>query len=216
MTTQLQDGLSYQGEVFDVREGLFSPDEHGLHPGNDSSACWRGWQAHYEIRDGQLLLTTLLLAQPMQFLEFDDAGNEISKPPRYPALNGVEAVRLSGHMDSSWAFEDVDLPLDYSGTLTLCRLPRHLDVPDYWEARDNPDLDDFEHVVQLTLDKGRVTGEVLVREPVDPVAEEDDLLLFAPVDIDALPEPDPIPSTAEERSLEDLFNDFLLPGDEDK
>lgn len=214
MTTQLQSGLSYQGLAFDVLEGLFSPQQHGLFPGSDSSGCWRGWFASYAIRDGILLLACLTLAEPEQFLELDEQGNDISKPARYSPLNGVEAVRLRGRIDGSWEFEDVDLPLDYTGTLTLCRLPRHTDVPEYWEARDNPDLDDYEHVLQLTLDKGRVIAEQIVREPL-ATAEGNDA-----------PPPEPVPPLAPSPSepgrdwggdgsdIGSAWDDFFLPDDD--
>ena len=165
MTSQLKDSLCYRGEAFEVLEGLFSPWEHGLSPGSDSSACWRGYVAFYAIRDAQLYLTDLSLADPEQPLVFDEDGNECRVRVHYPALNGVAAIRDTAFVEGSWHFREVDLPLEYSGTLTLCRLPRHLDVPEYWEGRDNPGEDDFEHVLRLTLENGRVIAEATVSVP---------------------------------------------------
>lgn len=165
MTTQMGDSLVYRGEVFDFLEGLFSPYEHGLQPGADSSDGWRGYVAYYAVRDGRLLLTDLSLAEPEQPLMLDDEGNEVALPPGYPPLNGVEAVRDTSLSGGSWHYHNVDLPLDYTGTLTLCRLPLHQDVPEFWEARDNPDEEDFEHVVRLTVEAGRVNGEQEIRVP---------------------------------------------------
>ncbi len=179
MTTQLQDGLFYQDEGFDLLESPFSPWEYGLEPGEDSSHCWRGYTANYAIQDGQLLLSYLGLAEPIQYLRFDENGQEITQPIRYPPLNGVLPVRDTSFVTGSWHYHELNMPLDYTGTLTLCRLPRHQDDPDYWEGRDNPDLEDFEHVLQLILEKGRVIAEkeVCVPQP----ESEDNLPLPLPV-----------------------------------
>lgn len=218
MTTQLQDSLSYQGEAFEVREGLFSPWEHGISPGSDSSGCWRGYVAFYAIRDGLLVLTNLSLADPEQPLAFDEDGNEIQERASYPALNGVTAIRDTAFMEGNWHYREVDLPLDYSGTLTLCRLPRHLDVPDYWEGLDNPDEEDFEHVLRLTLEKGRVIAEEVVRVPQDRPQDESSVSQFfepAPVDPDALPQVNHGTADLDEDFLKE-WGDFLLPDDDKK
>lgn len=214
MTTQLQDSLHYQGEAFDVLEGLFSPWEHGFSPGSDSSACWRGYVAFYAIRDGQLLLTDLSLADPEQPLVLDEEGNERQVRVHYPALNGVDAVRDTAFVEGNWHFREVDLPLDYSGTLTLCRLPRHLDVPEYWEGRDNPDEDDFEHVLRLTLENGRLIAEetVSVAQEALPVSEA---LISVPVDPGSLPEVNEGTAELDEGFLKE-WGDFLPPDDEKK
>lgn len=180
MTTQLSDRILYRGEVFDLLSSPFSPYEHGLFPGADSSDCWRGYVAHYAIRDDRLLLTYLSLAEPEQPLMLDDQGSRVSSPAGYPPLNGVSAVRDTSFMEGSWHFHDVDLQIDFSGSLTLCRLPRHLDVPDYWEGRDNPAPDDYEHVVQLEVEQGNVVSE---QELCVPQADaKTEMPPFAPVD----------------------------------
>ncbi len=212
MTMQLQDSIFYQGEGFDVLESPFSPQEHGLFPGDDSSACWRGFVAHYAIVDDRLCLMDLSLADPLQLLRFDEQGREVDAPAVYPPLNGVSPVRDTAFMEGNWHYRDLQFPLDYSGTLTLCDLPRQQDNADYWEGRDHPDEDDFDSVIRLTLEQGLVKEAVVVRTPPPAEAAGDTPDLPPPLPPEA-GETLPVSRRTDDGSLDDLWDDFSLPDD---
>jgi hypothetical protein len=65
LTGQMSDTLNYKDEQFNLvgikGEGLFRPEDIGLAPYSNCTACWRGYVASYEIANDELLLSHLLI-----------------------------------------------------------------------------------------------------------------------------------------------------------
>jgi hypothetical protein len=63
MTAQINDTIFYRDCEYNIAgihgDGLFIPQEHGLHPIIMSTACWRGYYCEYEVVDGMLRLRNL-------------------------------------------------------------------------------------------------------------------------------------------------------------
>jgi len=63
MTAQVQDEVTYAGEEHALvgikGSGLFDPREAGIRCEMMSTACWRGYVAHYAVEDGELRLASL-------------------------------------------------------------------------------------------------------------------------------------------------------------
>lgn len=142
MTAQAPDSVSYDGTdyvIAGINGGpLFDPGDHGLHTVMTSTANWRGYVAHYVVRDGRFLLSRLTdVGLP------PDADGATPVPPD---LNGAPA---SGG-DHSYEYADVDLPVAFSGGLLLgadfrTDLYTHMGFHPAWK---------FERVLELILERG--------------------------------------------------------------
>ena len=68
MTTQFQDEVHFRAVRYAITaidgDGLFEPNDHGLHPRALSSACWRGYICSYRVDGGALHLTHLEIGLP--------------------------------------------------------------------------------------------------------------------------------------------------------
>lgn len=120
MTAQISDRFFYREQEFDLAgvngEGLFEPELYGLRPVGTCSACWRGYQCTYVVRDNQLVLDHLDVNH--------GTGNEnrleLCEPPQ---LNGRGASSNAGD-DLGWfnhTFANLTLPIRFSGGLLLAR-----------------------------------------------------------------------------------------------
>ena len=107
MTSQISDILHWNGEDYAIAavENLwsFDPEEYGLKPQMLSTACWRGFHCTYEVRDQDLLLRAMVIG-----LHNHDA-------PVFQGRRGVKDVV------GSWHFEDLLLPILYSGGVLVGR-----------------------------------------------------------------------------------------------
>ena len=92
MTAQAPDRFTYRHKEYSLAgingTGLFNPDEHEMKLRSPNTACWRGFEAHYAIRDEQLrmiglkicahdmdTLPLLLYGSPLQL--FSDAQQQV-------------------------------------------------------------------------------------------------------------------------------------------
>lgn len=68
MTAQVNDSCFHRKIVFAVAgvfgDGLFDPEATGIQPVPPSTACWRGYVAHYAISGDELFLTSLHMGLP--------------------------------------------------------------------------------------------------------------------------------------------------------
>ena len=107
MTAQIPDSLLWDGTEHDIVAiddvWPFSPREHGLAPVSPHTACWRGYVARYAIASGRLVLRTLRI------------GTEAAAAAR--VWCGVQPSR--GAADEMWEYENVDLPVRYSGGMVI-------------------------------------------------------------------------------------------------
>ncbi|SDW30967.1 DUF6231 family protein [Marinobacter mobilis] len=126
MTDQIcNQSLSFDGNAHNLlasQPGLFSPWDYGIEPEAVESSNWSGYQAFYTIENGQLLLECLVvgyimpkpaITQPDHLAELDRL---IGPKQPLPALNNVEPEKMSG---CYWQYNNVNLALDYTGTLTI-------------------------------------------------------------------------------------------------
>src|SRR5688500_14093838 len=105
MTAQINDTCSHRQIEFAIARisgsGLFDPATLGIQPVGMSTACWRGYIAHYSIVDGQLLLTSLMLGLP--------SGQR-------PELFGVSPIR---DRFMGYRYEGLQVAIPFVGRLLL-------------------------------------------------------------------------------------------------
>jgi hypothetical protein len=152
MTAQINDIFRYEGTAYAVAgisEGeLFNPATFGMRPAMASTACWRGYQAVFALRDAELVLADLhvnLLQEGEGFRR--KAG---------PAINGVPPTDIEekSHFFNNH-YEGLNLPLDYSGGLLLAdgfirELYVHMGFHPAWK---------YERVIELVFANGRLSNE---------------------------------------------------------
>jgi hypothetical protein len=112
MTAQIPDLVMFNGIAYTLAaidgHGLFDPDDHGLQVVPTSTANYRGYQAHYAVRDGRLLLTAL------HDVGLSDAV-EGTSPDTLPRVAG----RTPTWQGYSLAYDDLDLEVPFSGGLLI-------------------------------------------------------------------------------------------------
>ena len=124
MTDQILDGLHHDGtgyNILDATPGLFSPWEHGIEPEEVSTNNYCGYIALFEIREGHIYLHHLSVGHtPARGKPPAPNSDELLDIPMgsapLPELNGVRPSPASA---GYFAYDNVNLPLDYTGTLTL-------------------------------------------------------------------------------------------------
>ncbi len=108
MTGQIADQFSYKEDNYDLiglkGSNLFNPEEYGVFPIMASTACYRGFVAEYNITDKQLILNSLMLRSNEEKL------NEI---------NGVAAKKEEKVMMFNFLYEDLNLPIKFTGFILL-------------------------------------------------------------------------------------------------
>src|SRR4051812_48640333 len=109
MTAQINDVVKYAGEDWKLAGAnggrLFDPKAFGLQPREASSACWRGFICHYELRDDQLFLEEVQMA--------------LSSTP--PPLLGREPEISIQKIGFNAAYRDLGAHVAFSGGLLLAR-----------------------------------------------------------------------------------------------
>jgi hypothetical protein len=149
MTAQINDTCFHRKIDFAVAgisgDGLFDPATIGIEPVSMSTACWRGYVAHYSICDGELFLTSLHIGLPQ-----DDAIR--ARAGKGPELFGVLPIadRFSGFL-----YEGFQSPISFSGGLLLAHdfirdLYVHMGFHPAWKYKD---------VREVIFDAGRVTDD---------------------------------------------------------
>ena len=160
MTAQIPDTLLIESESFSIikvrGEGLFHPQSIGIKPVCTSSACWRGYECHYAIEDGQLLLRRLVVpisagAVKLGRVQIFGKKPEIVRPRRIPADEKFLGIGIAMHEIS-----DISIPISFSGQLLAGRdldasLYVHMGLQSAYKYR---------RLKQLTFDSGALTSLV--------------------------------------------------------
>ncbi|GEM_PF-5450205 len=114
MTRHLSDEILLDGENFLITqvcaEGMFDPNAHGISTQSSSSACWRGYQATYEILNGRVYLIQVHVS--VEYLE-----RIRWKQGKGRALFGVEAIEGPDAFDLSYT--ELRHPVAVTGGLLL-------------------------------------------------------------------------------------------------
>lgn len=120
MTAQISDKVTYKGTNYSLAEingnGLFDLRRYGMEPVAPSTCFWRGYFAAYEVKDGLLLLQTLLISLT------DPWGLGIphqTMQKQALAIEGRQPRLLLNESMFEYAYESMELPIVFSGSLLL-------------------------------------------------------------------------------------------------
>jgi hypothetical protein len=146
MTAQINDTVFHRKIDFDLAgisgSGLFDAATLPVRPVWTSSACWRGYVAHYSIFERDLCLTSLHIGLPEDNVNRAIAG-------RGSELFGVLPKRLGV---SRFLYEGFRLPIPFTGGLLLAdgfipELYVHMGFHPAWK---------YERVREVIFDAGRI------------------------------------------------------------
>ena len=149
MTAQLHDQFIVEGESYSIAGvsgyGLFDPETHGLHPVSWNTACWRGYVTTYALQEKYLVIRELEL-------NLSPPHHDGSDPVTAPPLYGVKARHSPEPFGFEYVYEDVGMPLAYTGGLLLARgfiddLHLHMGFHPAWKYRK---------VMELIFEEGRI------------------------------------------------------------
>jgi hypothetical protein len=168
MTAQVSDIFVYNDSPFHLvaySDGeLFFPEKYGYRPVMASTACWRGYRSEYKVEGGQLLLNQL-------HINHQETDLPVSQNKQPPNLNGSIASVSKESFIGRWLFEDVNLPLDYTGGVVIAQgfiqsLYVHMGFHPAWK---------YETVHELVFESGKLKLEsdlsskmVEIREKIKP------------------------------------------------
>ncbi|KAA1172804.1 hypothetical protein FWJ25_13405 [Marinobacter salinexigens] len=154
--------VRFRGESYvllSADKALFSLWDHDIHPEDTDSSNWAGFVAHFDINDERLYLDYLTVGHTpparkrihrtwhQERSESDALMDEALGDYTLPPLNGVEATDAGmGY----WHYQDINLALDYTGTLTLS--------PNSGANGQN--------YLELAFEKGRVVSCKTIAAPV--------------------------------------------------
>lgn len=182
VTAQLPDVVELEGCAHAIAgiagAGLFDPRDFGLEPVALSSACWRGFEARYAVRDGALHLARL---------QINLQGERPGRLPVAPTLRGrTGRLESSGKgsrmmLSASFTYEELGV-MPFTGGLLLTdgfieHLYVHMGFHPAWK---------FERVVELLIESGHVVASLdrsaalkevrdrLSAEPLRPTSRDRD------------------------------------------
>lgn len=146
MTAQISDSFTYRGEEHDLvgiqgKGHLYEPSEHGIRCVMIHTACWRGYYAHYDVRDAELRLAKLTM-------------RVAPETPRPVTVLGVGPK--SSDDDGFLVFDPIDRRYPFTGSLRLGKdfieeLYVHMGFHPPWK---------FRVVHELAFEDGRLVREV--------------------------------------------------------
>jgi hypothetical protein len=161
MTAQIPDRFKYRGKDYSLAEqrgtGLFNPKAHRMKLTAPHTACWRGFVAHYEVRNDQLRLNALCLwSDQVETLPLLLYGAPLH------LREGEVVDPLYGSYDG--AYENCPEPVLYTGSLLLAdgfisELYEHMGFHPAWKYREVQEL----HFRQGALVKVRDLSEDMRR-----------------------------------------------------
>lgn len=143
---------------------LFSLWDHDIHPEDIDSSNWAGFVAHFDIHDRQLYLDYLTVGHTpparkrvrsshfKELLPQEASLDELIGDYYLPALNNVEATDAGmGY----WHYQNINLALDYNGTLTLTTMKATADFNE-----QEP------YYLELAFEQGRlISATTLTHDP---------------------------------------------------
>jgi hypothetical protein len=162
MTAQIDDLFKYKDTDFSIagisQGELFDPGMLDLKPAGSCTACYRGYQAIFGVRESRLILDTLhvnLLA--------GDEGYERQEGPR---INGVTPTGPQGNDD--WFnnhYVDLEYPWKYTGGLLLANgfnneLYVHMGFHPAWKYNRVLELLFSNGILQQEFDRSERMAEV--------------------------------------------------------
>lgn len=119
MTEQIRDTLifnddKYEPFLYDGGEPLFVPELHGLSPKWTSTACYRGYQATYEVIYNRIYLIELYVNL------FDlDLNMKIKGEKKGPMIHYSEPEFTEGFLSEFNNHYELRYPLDFTGSLLV-------------------------------------------------------------------------------------------------
>ena len=123
MTAQAQDPFFFRGESYflsNVMEApLFDPRAHGFLPFATCSACWAGYLASFALDTDRLLLRTLHINHGMP--KESGPPDPLTPPPLAGRAPVPANPEVAGDYGFQWSYEDVNLPLDFTGPVLIGR-----------------------------------------------------------------------------------------------
>ncbi|MCL2624803.1 MAG: ankyrin repeat domain-containing protein [Planctomycetaceae bacterium] len=151
-TEQVNDSFDCKGKKYSITGEKIPLDfsKWGLRPVSSSTACWRGYVASFALDGGKLVLTDLKV-----FIV-----NNGDKDTTAPKINGVapkkdtRVERLGGTVSGHLEYENVNLPLDYTGTAIL----KDGVIMRGMHGRFD-DAAGYETAIELTFEKGILKSE---------------------------------------------------------
>src|SRR5690606_3855616 len=164
MTAQVSDSVVYKDQEYSLvafSDGEpFDPSVHGYRPEMASTACYRGYLAGYEVTDGALFLGSLRISH-------QDSDLPESQNKRPPPLNGVEAELSETSYAGKWSFQNIGLPLAYSGGLVVAKgfissLYVHMGFHPAWK---------YEEVHELIFERGKLISACELSSKVAEIRE---------------------------------------------
>jgi len=137
MTAQISDLFMYQDREYDLagfsEHTPFSPESLGLTPVSYCTGCYRGYQAVFAVHEGRLVLKTLSVSL------YTD-GPYRPEPLVGPPIQGVEPKRDDDVHYFNNTYENINLPLAYTGGVLIARsfineLYEHMGFHPPWKYR---------------------------------------------------------------------------------
>jgi hypothetical protein len=185
MTAQIHDQCLVGGQRYDIAgiagDELFAPGAHGLKPVPWSTGCWRGYVVTYALRNRRLVVRELAvnLSSPKR-----EGVEKVPAPP----LRDAEARRPAGPYGFEYLYEDMALPVAYTGGLLLARgfiedLYVHMGFHPAWK---------YEEVLELIFEEGRLEEAYDVSDRIREMRAE---MMLSPLDWSEGPVLDWIEST---------------------
>jgi hypothetical protein len=105
MTAQVADTLVYEGRDYRIaaieNDWPFTPQDHGLEPRGQDTACRRGYFCRYSVTDGALFLMRLNVATAP------------AEPKPWRGIQPKEGEFFK--FDRTWVYDGLQLPVAYSG-----------------------------------------------------------------------------------------------------
>lgn len=149
MTIQFNDTCFHRkvkfAALYHVGRELFGPWDLGFTPVSSSTACYRGYVAHYSIIDAQLFLTSIHIG-------FWPGAALHVKIGEAPLVYGVPP---SAQDTYGFLFKGFQAPLKFDGALILgSRFIR-----DKHSQRSSLPLWDYKYVREVLFEKGHVTDD---------------------------------------------------------
>lgn len=173
MTAQFNDIFNYHGvkyAIAGISEGeLFAISSLNLRPVMASTACWRGYIAHFAIADSHLTLDALDVRLAR------DANGERKQGP---VINGVKPTERKGEHDMfNNHYKNLHYPVPYTGGVLLGdgfirELYVHMGFHPAWK---------YKRVMELIFEAGTLTAEfdrservAEIRNELHTASEQDD------------------------------------------
>lgn len=149
MTAQVPDRFTYNQKQYSLAgvngTGLFSPSDHGMKLTSPHTACWRGFVAHYDVREKALRMESLAVWS-------DEA--ETLPLLMYGAPLRLREGEVEDPLEGSYsgAYENCPEPVPFTGGILLAdgfisELYEHMGYHPAWK---------FQEVHELVFEEGRL------------------------------------------------------------